>query len=168
MWTTLFLEDQGSVGHWRKQQSTTKPQLSMSFEAVRQSLKIEIDESIIEALWNKAAELIHIEGRITWIPGDPFGRGRTVASASTSHPHIVICGKKNDNVFSCDKHCPRYSAYGFCSHTFAVAEVNGCLEKLLSKSTRRNEKPTCPPLFITDYRMELVKRGVKQNQNVVD
>ena len=136
-----------SVGDWRKQQLTTKPQLSMSFEAVRQSLRIEIDESILEALWNKAAELIHIEGQITRIPGDPFGRGRMVASASTSHPHMVICGKKNDNVFSCDKHCPRYSAYGFCSHTFAVAEVNGCIEKFIEQINKKKRKANLSSLI---------------------
>ena len=129
-----------SIGDWRKQQSTVQPQLSMSFEAVSQSLKIEIDPTILEALLSKAAELIHTEGQITRIPGDPFGRGRMVASTSSSHPHLVICGKKNDNIFNCDKHCQRYSAYGFCSHTFAVADVNGCLEKFIQQINKKKRK----------------------------
>ncbi len=42
----------------------------MSFEAITKT--IETDESILEALFSKAAELVHTEGQITRIPGDPF------------------------------------------------------------------------------------------------
>ena len=127
-----------SVGDWRKEQGTSKPELSMSSEKVIES--IDVDETILDAVWNKAAELVHREGQIVRIPGDPFGRGRMVASTTSSISHMVTCGKKNDTIFNCDKHCPRYAAYGFCSHTVAGAEVTVCLEKFIQQITKRKRK----------------------------
>ena len=85
-----------SVGNWRRQQSDApQPQLSVTMEALQQSLTIiGIDDSILQTLWDKAAVLVHTEGKITRIPGDPCGRGRMVASTTTSLPHIVNTGKK--------------------------------------------------------------------------
>ena len=51
-----------------------------------------------------------------------------VASSSSACPHIVTPGRKNDSVFLCDKNCARFAAYKFCSHTIAVAKINGCLQ----------------------------------------
>lgn len=110
------------VGDWRKGQNLSNPELSMSIEEVQPL--IPIDETILESIWSKAAELVHTNGQITRIPGDPTGCGRMVASASSLTPHLVVCGKKNNNTFICDKHFPQYTSYGFCSHSIAVAEVN--------------------------------------------
>jgi hypothetical protein len=44
----------------------------------------EIDKSIVDAIWYKAAKLVHA-GYITKIPGDHEGKGRMVASSSSSH-----------------------------------------------------------------------------------
>ena len=59
-----------SVGDWRKEQDTFKPELSMSSETVIES--IDVDETILKAVWNEATELVHTEGQIVRIPGDPF------------------------------------------------------------------------------------------------
>ena len=46
---------------------------------------------------------------------------------------MVTVVRKNVSVFVCDQHCPRYTAYKFCPHTIAVAEVNGCLKDYIKE-----------------------------------
>ena len=87
----------------------------------------------MDAIWTRAAQLVHGNGFIFPIPGDQSGRGRMVASSTSSCPHMVSNGRKNSNTFICDKQCPRYAAFKFCSHTVAVAEVNGCLESFVTE-----------------------------------
>ena len=57
-----------------------------------------IDKSILDTIWEKAAHLVGSNGFITAIAGDPTGKGKMVASGG-SCPHMVVPGKKNDNVF---------------------------------------------------------------------
>ena len=126
------------TGDWHLQDSTrveVDSHLSIPYDAI---LKVcTIDKCILDAIWAKAAQLVHSEGFITPIPGNSSGKGRMVASSSSQHcPHVVIPGRKNDTVFSCDKNCPRFSAYKFCSHTVAVAEVNGCLDSFIKEIIR--------------------------------
>ena len=87
----------------------------------------------MDAIWEKATHLVNSEGFITPIPGDPTGKGKMVASTSSSCPHMVIPGWRNDSIFMCDKNCPRYAAYKFCGHTIAVAEKNGCLKLFIKE-----------------------------------
>ena len=39
--------------------------------------------------------------------------------------------------FSCDAKCPNWKAMAICSHTVAVAEVNGKLQQFLSHKKRK-------------------------------
>ena len=68
----------------------------------------------------KAVQLAHTEGFVTPIPGEFGGKGRMVASSSSMQPHMVTVGRKNNNVFVCNRHCPRYTAYKLCPHTMRL------------------------------------------------
>ena len=94
----------------------------------------------MDAIWNRAVELVHSEGYITQIPGQVLGKGRMVASASSSLPHMVTTGSKSDVIFKCDKNCPRYYAYNFCRHTVAVAEMHACLNKFIEQLKKQKTK----------------------------
>ena len=125
------------TGDWRMQDPTRVedgPHLSFSYDAILQVCTI--DKGILDAIWVKAAQLVHSEGFVTPIPGNSSGKGRMVASSSSDCPHMVTPGRKSDSVFLCDKNCPRFAAYKFCSHTVAVAEVNGCLESFIKEIVR--------------------------------
>ena len=56
-----------------------------------------------------------------------------VASSSSMQPHMVTVGRKNNNVFVRDRHCPRYTAYKLCPHTIAVAEINDCFKEFIKE-----------------------------------
>ena len=124
-----------------QQDHTQASQLSCSYDSIVDLSGI--DRSILESMWKKAAEIVHSEGYITTIPGDSGGTGRVVAGFSTSVPHIVTPGWKSTSTFCCDAKCTRYAAYRFCSHTLAVAEVNGCLPNYLEDIKGLNIKLTC-------------------------
>ena len=129
-----------SVGDWRqKGDDLATPQLSCSYRDILDSMP-KVDEGILDAIWTKAAELVHSEGYITPIPGQPLSKGRMVASTTSSQPHIVIMGSKNESALKCDKNCPRYSAYNFCSHTVAVAETHGFLDKFIEQLKKGKQK----------------------------
>ena len=87
-----------------------------------------------------------------------------VASTTSSIPHMVTCGEKNDTIFNCDKHCPRYAAYGFCSHTVAVAEVTGCLEKFIQQITKRKRKANLSSLVYHSLPDGAGEKGGKPKQ----
>ena len=129
-----------STGDWRQCGETNSITPSLSCSSTEILNFFQIDASILDSIWSKAAELVHKEGFITKIPGDHEGKGRMVASSSSSVPHMVTSGKKSNFNFVCDKNCPRYGAYGFCSHTIAVAEVNGCLDKFIEQLKKSKHK----------------------------
>ena len=135
-----------SSGDWRRREESSTVTTSLSCPSTEILKFSEIDKSIVDAIWYKAAELVHAEGYITKIPGDHEGKGRMVASSSSSVPHMVTSGKKSNFNFICDKKCPRYGAYGFCSHTVAVAEVNGCLGKFIEQLKKSKQKPNLSSL----------------------
>ena len=129
-----------STGDWRHCEETRSITPSLSCSSTEISKFFEIDGSILKSIWSKASELVHKDGFITKIPGDHDGKGRMVASSSSSVPHMVTSGKKSNFNFVCDKSCPRYAAYGFCSHTIAVAEVNGSLDKFIEQLKKGKHK----------------------------
>ena len=58
-----------------------------------------------------------------------------VLSYSGKIPHMVSYNKTGD--FTCDNNCPNWKGLGICSHSVAVAEVNGQLQEFLSSKKRR-------------------------------
>lgn len=125
---------------WRQHDTTCNiVLLSLSCPSTTISAFFEIDDSILNSIWTRATELVN-KGFITKIQGDQEGKGRMAASSSSSVPHMVTSGRKSNYHFSCDKNCPRFGAYGFCSHTLAVAEVNGCLDNFIEQLRKTKHK----------------------------
>ena len=105
--------------------------------------------------------MVHTNGQITRIPGDPTGSGRMVASTSSLTPHLVVCGKKNNKMFICDKQCPRHTSYGFFSHSIAVAEVNGNLKNYVEQITKMKCKANLSSLVYHGLPEGAGEKGVK-------
>ena len=105
-----------------------------------------INKGILDSIWEKAAHLVHLEGFIIPIPGYSGGKGKMVASSSSMLPHMVTVGRKNVSVFVCDWHCPRYTVYKLCTHTIAVAEVNGCLKDYIKEIKKAKTTPNMSKL----------------------
>ena len=73
--------------------------------------------------------LVSMNNAIISVPGEPVGsRSRMVMSASGRTLHVQI----QQNKFICDHNCPRFKTYKFCSHTIAVAEIDGSLRGFMS------------------------------------
>ena len=149
------------IGNWRlRDQSGINPtnQLSCSSELLQSCT---IDREVLDSIWEKAAYLVHSRGYITPIPGDAEGKGRMVASSSMNPPHMITAGRKNDSVFLCDRTCPRYAAYKFCSHTIAVAEVNGCLKDFIKELQKAKITPNMTKLAYHGLKRGAGEKGGK-------
>ena len=118
----------------------TESQLSETFDILLQTGVYEVH--VLEEIWKKALMLIKTENFITAVPGESSScRARMVASSSSKTPHHVSPARNNQNKFVCDSNCPRYKVYKFCSHTIAVAEINGLLKAFL-KVLAKGKSPT--------------------------
>ena len=62
--------------------------------------------------------------------------------------HMVT--PKKGGEFSCDSNCPNWKSIGICSHSVAVAEVNGKLAHFLSaKKKKKSKAPNVTSLLTT-------------------
>ena len=57
-------------------------------------------------------------------------KSHTIISTSGNRPHLVQAKKTGQYV--CDKACGNWNSLSICSHTVAVAEVNGELFKFVA------------------------------------
>ena len=97
---------------------------ALSIDVHTAAVKLNIPLICLEGIWEKAKQLITTEGAIALAPGqDP--QARMVLSYSGKAPHMVT--PKKGGGFSCDSSCPNWKALGVCSHSVAVAEINGQL-----------------------------------------
>lgn len=117
--------------------------LSVDVSAVAQQLTIPL--KCLEGMWAKAKELIGTEGAIASAPGQPQ-EARMVLSYSGKAPHLVIPNKGGN--FSCDSSCPNFKSMGLCSHSVAVAEINGQLAQFIS-AKKRKKSPNVTSLLTT-------------------
>ena len=82
------------------------------------------------------------------------------------HTWLLLVKKSNFN-FVCDKNCPRYGAYGFCSHTIAVAEVNGCLDKFIEQLKKSKHKANLSLLAYHKFIEQVKKSKHKANLSLL-
>ena len=80
----------------------------------------------VQAIWSKAAELISEPNSIVAVPGHGT-ESKMVLSRRGKRPHLVTCGKNGR--YSCDSDCPNWKSLGICSHSVAVAQMNGTLQE---------------------------------------
>ena len=120
-------------------------QISASSEL---SVDISIASSLVsipqKCIWIKARQLLHTDGAIVVAPRQ-LPEARMVLSYSGKPPHMVTPPQNVD--FSCDASCPNWKPLGICSHSVAVAEMNGKLQKFLS--AKKKKVPSVTNLLTT-------------------
>ena len=67
-----------------------------------------------------------------------------MVSASGKQPHVKKTGQ-----YVCDKGCGNWNSLTICSHTVAVAEINGELSKYISWFIKAKKKPSLTKLVTT-------------------
>jgi len=102
------------------------------------TLSVDVDSAVsavnipltcLEGMWLKAAELLHKEHAIVPAPGQS-PEAKMVLSYSDKSPHMVTPTKGGG--FSCDSKCGTWKSLGICSHSIAVAEINGKLSEFIA------------------------------------
>lgn len=119
--------------------------LSVDIESATQLVNIPV--KCLEGIWAKAGQLIGTKNAIVPAPGQD-SEARMVLSYSGKTPHMVTPKKGGD--FSCDSSCPNWKSMGICSHSVAVAEVNGKLSQFLSTRKRKKSVPNVTSLLTTN------------------
>ena len=128
--------DEMSTSHTDEHMDSAIPISSsaLSVDVHTAAVKLNTPLTCLEGIWEKAKQLITTEGAIAPAPGqDP--QARMVLSYSGKAPHMVT--PKKGGGFSCDSSCPNWKALGVCSHSVAVAEINGQLVQFLSSQKRK-------------------------------
>ena len=64
-----------------------------------------------------------------------------------------------DGGFSCDSNCANWKALGMCSHSIAVAEINGKLSSFLAFVWKRKDRPNRTKLATTNMPKGRGRRG---------
>jgi hypothetical protein len=124
------------------------------------------DTIILEDIWKKASMLVSMNNAIISVPGEPVGsRSRMVMSASGKTPHHVQILQNNRNKFICDHNCPRFKAYKFCSHTIAVAEINGSLRGFMSVLSKGKSRSNLSSIVYHGLPAGAGEKGAEQYPN---
>ena len=119
------------------------------------TLSVDVDSAIkavnlpatcLEGMWSKAADLLHKEHAIAPAPGHS-PEAKMVLSYSGKSPHMVTPVKGGG--FSCDSNCANGKSLGVCSHSIAVAEVNGKLSQFIAFVQKKKKHPNITCLTTT-------------------
>ena len=102
-----------------------KSELSVQVDAFADL--VNVPHSVLNGIWEKAFELVMDSNAMASAPG--CDKGHMVKSSSGKRPHLVTC--KSNGQYCCDSDCGNYKSLGICSHSVAVAEVDGELERLI-------------------------------------
>ena len=105
------------------------PHRELSVDYMESNEQTSIPQLVLESIWKKAFELIAMSNAIASAPGLDL-KWCTVMSYSGKRPHLVSAKKTGQYI--CDKACGNWNSLSLCSHTVAVAEMNGELCKFVS------------------------------------
>ena len=119
---------------------------TLSCDVTNASEKLDIPLPCLQGIWSKAEKLLTTKEAIVPAPGQA-PEARMVLSYSGKVPHMVTPNKSRS--FCCDSSCVNWKSLGICSHTVAVAEVNGKLLQFLSLC-KKKKKPNLTSLLTTD------------------
>ena len=134
-------------------------QLSIPVDEV--SEQVAVPKLVLEGRWTKASKLLTTTGSIMKAPGiDP--KAHTVLSSSGNPPHLVTLRKNGQ--YDCDKTCGNWNSTRVCSHTLAVAEVNGDLSVFVSWFVKSKKKPSLTNLVVTGMPDGRGKKGGRSAQ----
>jgi len=114
---------------------------SLSPQLIQLNTKTTILTAMLEGIWKRHHSLWHRDS-IVAAPGYPSD-ARMVASASGTRPHLVTKGI--DQMYHCDAN---YKPLKICSHTVAVAEVNGELKQFIEVFTKKRRRPNLTKLAL--------------------
>ena len=133
--------------------------LSISVDEV--SKQVAVPRLVLEGMWTKASKLLTTTGAIMKAPGlDP--KAHTVLSSSGNPPHLVTLRKNGQYI--CDKTCGNWNSTRVCSHTLAVAEVNGDLSDFVSWLVKSKKQPSLTKPLITGMPDGRGNKGGKSSQ----
>ena len=123
-------------------QSTTT-RLSVSAE---DSGVTKLTLTTLQQMWEKAEELLSTHNAITPAPGSD-SRAKMVMSYSSSMPHLVQ--RSSNGQYRCDEKCIGWISSKICSHSIAVAEVNGDLCSFLQWYNTSGTEPNITALAMS-------------------
>ena len=110
------------------------------------SASVLIPSPVLDAIWNKASELLRDDGSLCMVPGGNR-KDRIVKSTSSSRPHFVTAKKAGQYV--CDGECPNWKSLKICSHSVAAAEHNGDLGAFIQWLKKVKTAPSITKLVTT-------------------
>ena len=116
-------------------------QLAVSPELFQSSLKISL--AAVQGIWQKAEELLCEPNSISPAPGHGI-KSRMVISRSGKRPHLVTCSKQGK--YCCDSDCPNWKSMKLCSHSVAVAQLNGSLQEFCDLYRKAKNVPSVSQL----------------------
>ena len=131
------------------------PPLSVDTETIAKSVNLPL--TCIEGIVNKASELVLKQDAIVLAPGQS-AEARMVLSYSSKVPHMVTPTREGG--FNCDNSCPNWKSLGLCSHTLAVAHVNGKVQEFVSNVKKKKKAPNVTSLVTTTMPKGRGRKGV--------
>ena len=134
----------------------SNPALSVELKSFAAAVKT--PKPVLEGIWRKASELISAPQKIVPAPGCSV-LAHMVESKSGQRPHLVTPGKGGK--FACDSSCANYKSFGLCSHTVAVAEVNGKLSACIDCFKKQKKTPKMSALAKTGMPTGRGRKGVE-------
>ena len=136
------------------------PSANLSVDFVELGDQVSVAAAILDIIWNKASQLLHTSNSIAVTPGlDP--KSHIVIRASGNRPHLVWA---NDRAV-----CMWQSLWelelSMCSHTVAVAEVNGELSKFVAWFVKAKKKASVSKFILTGITEGRGRKGGKHPQS---
>ena len=120
--------------------SSTK--LSVDANAAAEGMNVPLPS--MEGIWRKARDLIGDPSGMSPAPGQS-PQARMVLSFSGKTPHMVT--PTQGGGFNCDSNCPNWKSLNLCSHTVAVAELNGKLAEFITFVRKKKKLPNVTNLI---------------------
>ena len=124
-------------------QSDGKTEMSIQVDSFVDT--VTVPRSVLDGIWEKAFELTVDSNAIACAPG--YDKGHTVKSSSGKRPHLVT-SKKNGQ-YSCDSDCGNHKSLSICSHSVAVAEIDGELKAFVDWFVKAKKRPNITNLVLT-------------------
>ena len=128
-------------------QSTSSLGRPVSVDVNVVAAKVSVHLDCLKGIWKKAEELLQSPTSMSPAPGQPES-ARMVISRGGKRPHLVVPSKGGR--FKCDSDCINFKSLGICSHSIAVAELNGTLPQFLAHFEKGNKKPNFTALALHD------------------
>ena len=93
-------------------------------------------ESTLSGIWKTAEKILGSKAEyLVEVPWISDKKARLVKSFSSPHPHLVVQQDSKGHIYQCHKNCEMFKGFRMCSHTIAVAEINGELKSFLEVLT---------------------------------